>query len=141
MSRIKTYILAACVFLTGSLSSAQVTGSIDKAGSLIVRVWESTIDYRVNESVLDTAYMANGLALSRIDSLAAGMKADVDSIIILGTASPEGNPEHNLKLADSRVSTFRDYLVGRYPQLDSAAVRTRKGRAVKKRPLPSDTVR
>lgn len=82
------------------------------------------MDYRVNEAVLDTAFMGNDLALSRIDSLAAGMRSDVDSIIILGTASPEGNPDHNLRLAGRRVQTFRDHLVGKYPQFDSAAVRT-----------------
>lgn len=87
-------------------------------------VWEGTIDYPVDEDSLFTDYMSNELSLSRIDTLATSMSADVDSIVITGTASPEGKEQYNIELASKRVLTFRDYLINNYPQLDSTTVRT-----------------
>lgn len=115
-----------CVMLlTVSLPEAYaVVEDMQVMDSINRHVWEGYIDFPLNESVLDTAYMDNHILLAAIDSLAGSMETDADSIVIIGTASPEGREKFNLELADRRLQTFSRYLKDRYSFPDSGMIRT-----------------
>lgn len=116
-----TYAVAENMQVNGPTDSTDIVESVDSVNSYI---WEGYVEFPLNVSVLDTAYMDNHALLETIDSLANSMETDADSIIITGTASPEGREKFNLELAGNRVQTFKNYLVDNYNFHDSDFVRT-----------------
>lgn len=116
-------LLSIFAILTHSVLSAQYIGTpVDQPDTMLI--WEGTVDYPVNSAVLDTAYMENRMALARIDTLADSIKNHIDSILIVGTASPEGRSGFNFELAGERVRVLRDYIIDKYSLPDTNVIRT-----------------
>lgn len=83
------------------------------------------IDYRANETVIDADYIANAYALSVIDDIFTNYVIDDKfRMEITGQASPEGERANNLRLAIERASALKNYILKRYPAVDSTQITT-----------------
>lgn len=78
------------------------------------------LHFRFDRSLLERDYMDNELVLARLDSLLSeSLRVSLaDTIIIVSYASPEGNVDHNLRLARSRAVAVKGYLVWKYSHVD-----------------------
>ena len=84
---------------------------------------EYLIQFRFDDCRLDTTYRNNAISLMALQSRLACMDiADVDSLLLVAYASPEGVLEHNLLLSKRRVETVADYLRQLYPALDDKLI-------------------
>lgn len=93
------------------------TGEPDKPLSI-------PLHFRVNQSDIDPHYMDNMRTLRMIDSIFITTDITrIDSIRIFASASPEGNYEHNIVLAQRRGLTVRKYLVDKYPRFNPHCIR------------------
>ena len=80
-----------------------------------------TIDFPVNRADIDTAFANNGPTLNLlsafIDSVNATATAGGDAascrIALRGTASPEGNHQHNRRLAERRIAALEGFVRSR----------------------------
>lgn len=83
----------------------------------------SHIDFKVNLTNLDSAYHGNDTLLNRvlteIDSMVLAPNKKVEYITVLGTASPEGPYDNNVRLATNRAKTLIRVLKERYTFPDS----------------------
>lgn len=79
---------------------------------------ECKLDYIVNKTDIDPAYMNNPYELSRIrgiiDELRNDPHIDIVGLEIIGYASPEGSLESNKKLSEGRAMSLRNYLASLY---------------------------
>lgn len=84
---------------------------------------QSHIDFRVNLTDIDRTYHCNGSQLEKvlvaIDSMVLKPRMKVSRITVVGTASPEGPYENNVRLATDRAEAFIRILKGRYSFPDS----------------------
>lgn len=84
---------------------------------------QSHIDFRVNLTDIDRTYHCNGSqfekVLAAIDSMVLEPRMKVSRITIVGTASPEGPYENNVRLATDRAEALIRILKGRYSFPDS----------------------
>ncbi|MBQ8673508.1 MAG: DUF3868 domain-containing protein [Bacteroides sp.] len=76
------------------------------------------LDFPVNRTEIYPDYRRNPQELAKIhasiDSVRSDRNASIDSIFIKGFASPEGPYDNNVRLADGRAKTLRDYVVRQY---------------------------
>lgn len=72
------------------------------------------LDFKVNRTDIDLEYGNNMRELDSIAATIAALKKDpdvtVDSIVICGYASPEGNYANNRRLAEARTKTVAEYV-------------------------------
>lgn len=85
--------------------------------------------YRFDKSKLDSAYLSNPSSIRLVDSLMNLQSAlFIDSLHIIGHASPEGPTEYNRRLSMRRAEAVKEYLVKRYPdRVSSRTVVTHAG--------------
>jgi hypothetical protein len=71
---------------------------------------EIYIDFRVNSTVIDTAYLDNAARLREIRSLLQSISenkaVDIIEVCFCGTASPEGSDQRNRRLSLGRIETI-----------------------------------
>lgn len=81
------------------------------------------IDFKVNITDLDISYHGNDRnlerVLTRIDSMVLNPDMRVERITVVGTASPEGPHDNNIRLASARAKEFISILQSRYLFPDS----------------------
>lgn len=83
------------------------------------------IHYRVNRTDVERNYMDNAYALGVIDQIFTNHAVDdIDYILVTGNASPEGNVQHNNRLAEQRALAFKNYLLSNYPGLREDRIHT-----------------
>lgn len=84
---------------------------------------QANIDFKVNLTNFDKTYHDNDRALeqilARIDSMVLDPSMRVERITVVGTASPEGPFEGNIRLATNRAKTLIELLRQRYSFPDS----------------------
>lgn len=83
---------------------------------------QSHIDFRVNLTDIDRTYHCNSQfekVLAAIDSMVLKLRMKVSRITIVGTASPEGPYENNVRLATDRAKALIRIFKDRYSFLDS----------------------
>ena len=81
------------------------------------------IDFRANLTDIDRTYHCNGSQLEKvlavIDSMVQKLQRKVSRITVMGTASPEGPYENNVRLATDRAEALIRILKDRYSFPDS----------------------
>lgn len=82
-------------------------------------VIDCALHYRMNRAQFHPEFEGNDQALERLKGLFRRMEQDPDmhvqTIIIRGTASPDGPGEFNRGLAEQRASRFGELMAERYP--------------------------
>jgi outer membrane protein OmpA-like peptidoglycan-associated protein len=73
--------------------------------------------YAVSEDFIRPSYMGNDAAMKEIIRLLKSGK--VRSMVLEGTASPEGNAKVNARLAKDRAENLKNYIVGMFPEMES----------------------
>jgi hypothetical protein len=99
------------------------TGSVAKDSCEVTT--SIPILFRLDKSVIDSTYMENGASLARLGEILGdeAMVSQIDSIRITGTASPEGNPEHNYRLSGRRAIAIYSYITAHFPDFDERRMR------------------
>ena len=76
--------------------------------------FEAYLDFVVNQTDIRANYMNNPLELKRLTNFIAEIKSDKDvtiqSINVIGYASPEGSYQANKKLSEGRAKALMNYL-------------------------------
>lgn len=76
------------------------------------------LNFHQSKSDILPDYMNNRMELAKTDSLIAELSGDpyikVDSITIIGYASPEGNYTYNTRLSGNRAQALKEYLERKY---------------------------
>lgn len=85
------------------------------------------LHFRQGGSLIESGYMQNAVTLSAFhlllsDSLSASR---IDTILIIGNASPEGNELYNSDLAKLRAGAMKEYLIREYPHLEQQRILAR----------------
>ena len=79
---------------------------------------EAIIDFPVNSVTLNDTYHNNteelGKITNSIDQVKSADKAEILSVLLLGTASPEGRYSVNERLSEGRTKAVYDYVVAKY---------------------------
>lgn len=79
---------------------------------------EAIVDFPVNGTTLNEKYLNNVDELAKItnsiDQVKAAKEAEIQSVVIKGTASPEGKYSVNERLAAGRTQAVYNYVVGKY---------------------------
>ena len=79
---------------------------------------EAIVDFPVNGTTLNEKYHNNTAELAKItesiDQVKAAKEAEIQSVVISGTASPEGKYSVNERLSTGRTDAVYNYVVGMY---------------------------
>lgn len=79
---------------------------------------EVKLDFKVNQTVIEPAYMNNPRELAKIRSTIDELKGDpsisIERLEIIGYASPEGTLAGNRRLSEGRANALRNYLASQY---------------------------
>ena len=79
---------------------------------------EAIVDFPVNGTTLNEKYHSNTAELAKItgsiDQVKAAKEDEIQSIVISGTASPEGKYAVNERLASGRTQAIYNYVVAQY---------------------------
>ena len=87
-----------------------------------------SIDFRWDSSILDTKYRHNGTVFKQLQASIDSIGIDnIDSIVIMAHASPDGVYEHNIALARRRGVSTRKYIIRHFPDLTSRIMVSSKG--------------
>ena len=89
----------------GAAAQASVDGP--KAGTKVY--------FMVNDTEVRPAYMDNESNLLQLRSILSNPAAEIDNIVVVGTASPEGPEAKNDELAAARAQALVDYIVENCP--------------------------
>lgn len=84
-----------------------------------------TVFYAVSEDFIRPSYMGNDASMKEIIRILRSGK--VRSMVLEGTASPEGNAKANGRLALSRANNLKDYIVGMFPEMEENITVVNKG--------------
>lgn len=105
------------------LIDAKTAEIVDTSNAKTVR-----IHYRVDDTVIERNYMDNAHTLNLIDRIFADNTLDEDDfIVITGKASPEGPYHNNLRLAEQRALSLKNYIKQKYPEIKSSQIVTLSG--------------
>ena len=83
------------------------------------------IYYTLNEDFIRPQYMGNDKSMKEIIALLKSGK--VESMVIEGTASPEGPAKGNERLAKDRAENLKNYITGMFPELENKITVVSKG--------------
>ena len=76
------------------------------------------VHFRWNTAQLDTAYLTNPVALEQLRTEIERVGVEqIDSVVVISHASPEGTSRYNEKLARRRAATMEGYMLAHYPAL------------------------
>lgn len=76
------------------------------------------VHFRWNTAQLDTAYLTNPVALAQLRTEIERVGVEqIDSVVVISHASPEGTSRYNEKLARRRAATMERYMLAHYPAL------------------------
>lgn len=136
LRKIKPFILRLLLlFLCGTLTAPGLSasqGMESEAGyafvDLVVNVKHEPADtsamqtvrlhYRVNRTAIERDYMDNAQALEMLDRIfSTNPTENIAYIVITGSASPEGSPQNNARLAEQRAESLKRYILTNYPGL------------------------
>ena len=88
---------------------------------------EFSVDFQVGSSVIEPFVGSNARSIARLTDLLNAVKDNpslhIKDISVYGTASPEGNPDFNRRLSDSRRQAIIDLLEDQYGIEDSIITR------------------
>lgn len=128
MPRLAPLVRLAVLILVVMLSAATITASaaitdiITDTLTVSARA-QARMDFKVNLTNFDKTYHGNDSALEqvlvRIDSMVLDPRMRVERITVVGTASPEGPYQNNVRLAAGRARAFISILQERYSFPDS----------------------
>ena len=77
------------------------------------------VHFRWNTAQLDTAYLTNPVALEQLRTEIERVGVEqIDSVVVISHASPEGTSRYNEKLARRRAATMERYMLAHYPALE-----------------------
>ncbi|MEG1864337.1 MAG: DUF3575 domain-containing protein [Alistipes sp.] len=80
--------------------------------------------FRFDRALLEKDYRNNKQTLSDLDTLlnSPAIFNSLDSIAVVAAASPEGNLEHNSRLAKQRAEAVTTYILWKHPQIDRSII-------------------
>jgi len=86
-----------------------------------------TVHFRLRKSNIDTAYLDNAQEFQSIFRGITRAKElyGIDSVTILTTSSPEGDPGFNKKLIGDRASSMRKYITDNFPLISQESLHIR----------------
>ena len=110
------------VFFDARMDNAGATPTgIDSRALFPARVQtpdQVRIYFPTGDATLRPFYMTNPAALFSLDSLLVSRgTSNVDSVLVVSQASPEGDVARNETLAQERANAIRRHLIGNYPDL------------------------
>ena len=93
--------------------------SLRRDTSVIIRLY-----FRFDRSLLEKKYLTNEESLAKLDTMLnrPEVRDNLDSIVIIASASPEGMVERNIKLAEERARATRTYVYWKHPDIVRARV-------------------
>lgn len=80
--------------------------------------------FRFAKSVVDSGYMNNAVSLRELEQLLTDKSAQIDSVVITASGSPEGVVEYNQALATRRAKAMKGYIVRKYPHINQYSIFT-----------------
>ena len=88
--------------------------SLRRDTSVIIRLY-----FRFDRSLLEKKYLTNEESLAKLDTMLnrPEVRDNLDSIVIIASASPEGMLERNIKLAEERARATRTYVYWKHPDI------------------------
>lgn len=124
MLRLVDSIRLAAMVLIVLLSTSTRTAYAATTDTITVSAQaQARIDFKVNLTNFDRTYHGNDSTLEhvldRIDSMVLDPRMRVERITVVGTASPEGPYNNNVRLATARAGTLISILKARYSFPDS----------------------
>ena len=75
-----------------------------------------TIYYVTSEDFIRPSHMGNDASMKEI--IRIFKSGNVKSLVIEGSASPEGSASRNARLAKARAENLRDYILGMFPEME-----------------------
>lgn len=75
------------------------------------------IYFPTGDAVLRHSYMTNSVNLDVLDILLDEVSDDIDSVLVVSQASPEGDVARNMALAEERAYAMRRHIIGAKPDL------------------------
>ena len=87
--------------------------------AFFVRAQESSlrIYYKFDNATVYTDYLSNPASFAKLDEIVSSSSAS-NGFEIVTFSSPEGNFEYNARLAARRAESLRNWVYGKYPQLN-----------------------
>ena len=85
------------------------------------------LHFRFDRTLPDSGYMDNIHVFNALDSLFSShdtVSQKISSIHILAFASPDGNTTYNEQLAERRAINMRNYLIRKFPHIDTCRIHT-----------------
>ena len=123
-----------CLRLLYSMASLLLFSSLCSVYALPLNTDEAVRDtsrtfilyFRFDRSLLEKDYMSNKLSMDSLRTIMTNREilAQLDSIVVMASASPEGALDRNLQLARERAAAVKTYLMWRYPYLDRNKILT-----------------
>lgn len=128
LSRRDGYALKDFISFGGVLSKDTTTSLLDSIAivkdSIVCRQFYTY--FRINSSSIDMSYMGNANHYERLEAYLMdqlrGGSSEIDSIVIIGSSSPEGNTNRNRRLSTARYMALRSYIMDRFPMIDSRRI-------------------
>ena len=81
--------------------------------------YDFRIYFRFDDAKFYDDYLENPQSLAKLDSVISVYGVNViDSLVVVAKSSPEGPHDYNVRLAQRRAQSMKEYLVSHYPELN-----------------------